>query len=55
MKELLECGECGEVFSSEEALKKHAGFQHGKRNVEIKEGVRSGGFLSGIWRKLRGK
>lgn len=55
MDEVLECGECGEVFSSEETLKKHANFQHGHRNVEIKDGRASEGILSRISGKIRGK
>jgi uncharacterized C2H2 Zn-finger protein len=55
MDEVLECGECGEVFSSEETLKKHADFQHGHRNVEIRDGKAGEGLLSKISGKIRGK
>jgi len=55
MDEVLECGACGEVFSSEETLKKHADFQHGHTNVEIKDGRAGEGLLSRISGKIRGK
>lgn len=54
MEEVLECGECGEVFSSEETLKKHAGFQHGNKNVEIKDGRAGKGLLAGLKARIFG-
>lgn len=55
MEEVLECGSCGDVFSSEETLKKHANIEHGHKNVEIKDGRASEGLLSRFVKKLRGK
>lgn len=55
MEEVLECGECGEVFSSEETLKKHAGFKHGRKNVEIKDGRAGPGLITRAFRRIRGK
>jgi uncharacterized C2H2 Zn-finger protein len=55
MEEVLECGSCGDVFSSEETLKKHADFKHGHKKVEIKDGRAGEGLFSRILKKLRGK
>jgi len=48
MEELFECGKCGEVFSSKETLKKHAGFEHNNKNVEINDGRASEGLLKSV-------
>lgn len=55
MEELFECGECGDVFSTEDTLKKHAGLEHGNSKVEIKDGRKTGSFLKKAFRKLTGR
>lgn len=52
MEEVLECGECGDVFSSEKTLEKHADVEHGGKNVEFIEGGRSKGFFTKIKEKV---
>lgn len=52
MEEVLECGECGDVFSSEETLEKHANFEHNGKDVKFIEGGTSKGIFTKIREKL---
>ncbi len=55
MEEVLECGECGEVFSTEDTLLKHAELVHGNEDVEIREGRANKSVFSSLVDKLKGK
>lgn len=39
MEEVLECNECGKVFSMEETLEKHANREHGTNKIEKDKGL----------------
>ncbi|MFB6180765.1 MAG: C2H2-type zinc finger protein [Candidatus Nanohalobium sp.] len=52
--DVLECGDCGKVFSSEKALKKHAGMMHGTEDVEVLDARRGEGLVASLKKKFFG-